>query len=269
MANNKFSTSKLAEKLQMEAKVLFGLLSEHGYIERVDNKWRLSGHGEFAGGSYQQSEKYGEFIVWPESIGQLDFIQSFLPDWVSATRIGQQYRINARTVNALFSELGLINKDQRGWMISPRGILLSGEQRNSKQGFYVMWPSSVLQNKGIVQALENVNGSTQSQSLDGHGCENVAEQRICNWLYLHHLAHAYKRPLPGSDYECSFYLPERKIYIEYFGIKNIKHSLSENMQKQAFYKENGLSCIELHDEDLTSLDEVLPQKLLQFGLQIH
>jgi hypothetical protein len=49
----------------------------------------------------------------------------------------------------------------------------------------------------------------------------------------------------------------------------MKQSLSLQMDKQAFYQQHGLHCIELHDEDIAQLDDILPQKLLQFGLQLH
>lgn len=264
----KLSTSRLAEKAQIDARQLFKLLQEKGWITRDNDQWRLTAHGEFEGGSYQHSDKYGEYIVWPQSLLQHALFANFTPDWLSATRIAEQHHTSPHTINNLLSELGWINKDQRGWMITERGKKLGGEQRNSKHGFFVMWPGQILHNPELTEALANLDGNMPGPCLDGHTVKTAAEKRIDNWLYLNNLAHACQRKLPGSDDTCCFYLPARKIFIEYWGFEDMSHSLSQKMAKQEFYRSHGLKLIEINDEELQQLDEVLPQKLLQFGLQL-
>lgn len=265
----KLSTTRIAELAKIDAKELFKLLERQGWIKREDNQWRLTHHGEFEGGAYQQSEKYGEYIVWPESIIEHHIIASYEEEWISATKLADLYHLTPKIMNSLFSELGWIERDQRGWMITARGKLIGGEQRNGKQGFYVLWPGAIKHNEELMSAIKNVSGEEGGQCLDGHQVRCAGEKKIDNWLYLHDIAHAYKRYLPGSDLQCSFYLPGRKVYIEFWGFDRSTGSLSEKLEKEVFYKEHGYKLLELHDEDLDNLDEILPQKLLQFGLQVN
>ena len=265
----KLSTTRIADLAKIESRGLFKLLNKHGWIKREDNHWRLTPHGEFEGGSYQKSEKYGEFIVWPESIIEHHLISGFEEEWVSATKLAEYYKLTPRIINCLFSELGWIEKDQRGWMITERGRLIGGDQRDGKQGFFVMWPGAVKHNEELISSIKNVAGESDDYCLDGHQVLCAGEKKIDNWLYLHHISHAYKRFLPGSELRCSFYLPERKVYIEFWGFDRSTGSLSQKLEKEAFYKEHGYKLLELHDDDLDSLDEIFPQRLLQFGMQIH
>lgn len=265
----KLSTSRLAELLHVDSKQLFRLLSEKGWIVRIDNHWRLTAHGEFEGGSYQHSEKYGDYIVWPASIVDHPLLAAAEPEFLTATRLGELYGVSPQRLNSLLSELGWIDRDQRGWMLTGRGKTLGGEQRTSDKGFFVVWPSSLRRHEEFACAMENLSGQGTGPSLDGHPVQNAAERQIDNWLYLHHLLHAYRRPLPGSDLCCAFYLPQRKVYIDFWGMDLSSGKLSEKLAKEAHCQSHGLRVITLHDEDLPRLDEVLPQQLLQFGIQLH
>lgn len=265
----KLSTSRLAELLKMEGKQLFKLLHEKGWIAREQDHWRLTAHGEFEGGTYQHSEKYGEYIVWPANIVEHPLFAGAEEDWLSATRLGEVYGVAGHIINSLLSELGWIDKDQRGWMISERGKKLGGEQRNGDKGFYVLWPKAIKHQEEFMASINNVLGKGQGMSLDGHAVLNAGERQIDNWLYLHNIVHAYKRALPGSDLCCTFFLPQRKVYIDFWGFDLSSGPLSEKLAKEAFYQAHGYKVITLHDEDLARLDVVLPQKLLQFGMQVY
>lgn len=273
MTNEKtYSATRLSQKLGMESKDVFALLKEHELIVRDNDHWQLTEKGQQLGGKMQHSDKFGEFIVWPESLLQHEIFaqqQSQQQTHLTATRIGEQINLPARMVNLVFSELGWMNKDQRGWMVSQKGAALGAEQRNSKQGFYVVWPANIIEHSQLQTMVSNINADNLSTSLDGHQPKNQAEQKICNWLYLHHICYAYNRTVDNNELYCSFYLPERKIYIDYFGLNNIEASLSANLEKKKYYQQHGLSFIELHDEDIQNLDQALTQKLLQFGLQLN
>jgi hypothetical protein len=93
--------------------------------------------------------------------------------------MGQEFGLSGKLVNALLFDLDLINKDQRGWMVTEKATELGAEQRNSKQGFYVTWPSSVLENAVLKQALISVSGQSLVNCLDGRECANTAEQKNC------------------------------------------------------------------------------------------
>ena len=265
----KLSSSRLAELLNIDSKQLFRLLSEKGWIVRIDNHWRLTAHGEFEGGTYQHSDKYGDYIVWPADIVNHPLLVTAEEAFLTATRIGEIYNIPPQRINSLFSELGWIDRDQRGWMLTERGKRLGGEQRSSDKGFFVVWPGALRHHEEFIGAIENVLGNGVGPSLDGHPVSNAAERQIDNWLYLHGLVHAYQRPLPGSELSCSFYLPQRKVYIDFWGMDLSSGKLSEKLEKESHCESHGLKVITLHDEDIARLDDILPQKLLQYGIQLH
>ena len=267
--DGKLSTTRLAELLHVDSKQLFRLLSDKGWITRIDNHWRLTAHGEVEGGSYQHSEKYGEYIVWPAGLVDHPLLATLDDATLTATRIGDIYSVSAQRINSLFSELGWIDRDQRGWMLTERGKTLGGEQRTSDKGFFVVWPGTIRHHDEFVSAMETLQGKGTGPSLDGHPVQSVAERQIDNWLYLHGLIHAYRRPLPGSDLCCAFYLPQRKVYIDFWGMDLSSGKLGEKLEKEQHCASHGLKVITLHDEDLPRLDDVLPQKLLQFGIQLH
>lgn len=263
------STSRLADLLKTDARQLFRLLSDNGWIVRENNQWKLTAHGELEGGSYQHSDKYGEYIVWPQTLAQHPLLQAGGREALSATRLGELYGVSAYCINSVLSGLGWQDKDQRGWMLSELGAKQGGEQRNGKHGFFVLWPAAIRDNALLVAMLDNLTGKQRGVCLDGLAVNNSGEQRINNWLYLHQLVRAYHHPVPGSSYTSTFYLPQRKVFVDYWGFDFSTGSLADKLDRQAFYQANGLRHIEIGDDDLDKLDEVLPKKLLPFGIQLH
>lgn len=56
------------------------------------------------------------------------------------------------------------------------------------------------------------------RTSDGHYVRSRAEVMIDDWLYNHHIAHAYERKLPVAEDSISdFYLPQGNVYIEILG----------------------------------------------------
>ncbi|MCL5974402.1 MAG: glycerol kinase, partial [Gammaproteobacteria bacterium] len=77
----KISTSALAKIHGTAAKELFNQFTEQGFIVRDGESWALTKAGESNGGEYQESAKFGKYIVWPESIqiesqGEVDSTQT-------------------------------------------------------------------------------------------------------------------------------------------------------------------------------------------------
>ena len=64
----KLSTTALARKLGIPTQQLFATLKDYGWIQRHQDSWLLTNKGEFEGGSYADSKRYGRYIVWPESL---------------------------------------------------------------------------------------------------------------------------------------------------------------------------------------------------------
>ena len=92
---------------------------------------------------------------------------------------------------------------------------------------------------------------------------------IDNWLYYAGHAHAYERRVVLGDKEVmypDFYLPSHRVYIEYWGMESDPRYRDRMAKKRAIYAKSSSNLVELVDEDIGRLDDVLPQRLLKFGI---
>lgn len=67
---------------------------------------------------------------------------------------------------------------------------------------------------------------------------------------------------------CDFYIPTGKVYIEYWGSDEEKY-LARKDKKLEIYKKYAFKLIQLTDKDIYNLDDILPRKLLEFGVVIE
>ncbi len=270
------STTALAKSVGKEPRELFVLLSEKGWIEKQDDKWRLTSKGEFEGGHYARSEKYGEYIVWPPSLSDHQ-VFALLPEApLSATQLGRKLGVSARMCNLLLAELGWIRPYLRGWQLMEAGQNLGGQQQeNERSGVpYVTWPETLLVSTALQRRAEQLQGEGQARgvddhwlALDGHHLRSKEELLIDNWLYLNGVVHSTSHPLPfDSEAEADFYLPDGQVYLEYWGFDKTPAYLKRKLARQALYQQHELSLIELSAGDLNQLDDVLPKALLKFGV---
>jgi hypothetical protein len=160
----------------------------------------------------------------------------------------------------------------------------------------VAWPGSIATNGSLQSTIEEVQGKSSRteaepqdaatpevkdtgfrdrfpakfRATDGHSVRSRSEMLIDNWLYMAEIVHAYERKLPvEEDVYCDFYLPAGKLYIEFWGMEN-DHKYAERMKvKKAVYAKYGFNIIDLNDEDVHNLDDILPAKLLKFGVQAY
>ncbi len=269
MSEQFLSTTRLAKELGLEAKQVFATLQAHGFLKREDDQWQLAEEGLAFGGKILSSEKFGDYVAWPPALAEHEMFVDVLPEWLTATRLGQVFGLSGKIANAILFDLGLIQRDQRGWMVTEHATKLGADQRNSKQGFYVVWPSSIIENAVIKKAFDSVCAAELLATLDGRQCLNKADQKIANWLYLNQVSFAYQKSIAFTEVTAGFFIPGRSIYIDYWGIDNLSMSLSEKMERAEFFKTHGYRYIEIDDEQLKQLDEFLPKKLLQFGYQLY
>jgi hypothetical protein len=84
---------------------------------------------------------------------------------------------------------------------------------------------------------------------------------------MQQIVHAVERKIPiEEEVYCDFYIPQKKIYIEYWGMeKNPKYAARMEVKK-AIYQKYNLNLIELNDEDIMNLDDELPRRLIKFGV---
>lgn len=291
--SDKLSTSALARQREIEPKQLFSDLKKAGYIVRAEDKWILTEQGEKFGGERVEHPKFGPFIVWPENL--LIDMAPTAGQLLSATQLGERFKLNAKKINQLLSELGWINKTEQGWKVSDSGFRIGGEQREDKssESLFALWHDSIVHNKRLKQSIIEFLGKdakahatdksissfrqkfeAKHRTLDGHYVRSTEELIIDNWLYMAGVVHAYDRQLPiEEDVLSDFYLPAGKIYLQYWGEGSPSNASTKSMRNKAatlaIYQQHGFNLIELTAEDIPNLDVVLPSALRKFGIKAY
>ena len=287
----KISTTALSKKLSIPTKELFAELSNLGYITKKEDTWVLTEAGKEKGGEYNESKRYGTYIVWSEN---LDIGIKSSNHVVTSTTIGKHFNLSANKINYILSELGWLNKGLKGWVVTKQGKKLGGIQDEIKKTGvpFVRWSEDIINSKSLIETVDQMKGTTKEKkvstekksdnvgfrekfeakhrSTDGHFVRSKAEMLIDNWLYMAEIVHAYERKLPiEEDVYSDFYIPTGKVYIEYWGYENESKYLARKKQKIELYKKYGFNLIELVDEDVQNLDDILPRLLLKFGVQAY
>ncbi|HCG5472195.1 TPA: glycerol kinase [Vibrio parahaemolyticus] len=287
--SEKISTSALAKMRNIDAKLLFSDLKRAGYITRQEDKWILTEEGAKFGGEYVDHPKFGQFIVWPTNLHiELNPTSGKI---LSATQLGDKLRLNAKRINQLLSELGWISKSEDGWQVTEAGIRAGGQQRADKesQNTFVVWHDVVLRNKRLKQSVVEFLGQdaeshstdksyssfrqkfeAKHRTLDGHYVRSKGELLIDNWLYLAGIVHAYERQVPiEQEVMSDFYLPAGKLYLQFWGSDSGETPEKEREVIRAVYQQHNFNLIEVEPSELDKLDEVLPKRLRQFGIQAY
>jgi hypothetical protein len=155
---------------------------------------------------------------------------------LTAATIGEHIRMPSHQLNAIFSELGWINKQGNGWVPTQHGRHLGaqGKVHSQSKVAYVVWPFSILDNNALKETLSSLNQETtpaepnppaqtttpmvptdskafrerfpaSHRTLDGHMVRSKGEVIIDNWLYMSRIVHAYERKLPiAEEVYCDF-----------------------------------------------------------------
>jgi hypothetical protein len=115
LEESRLSTTALARKLNIPAQQLFATLRDYGWIERAGESWLLTPKGEYEGGNYQQSRRYGRYIVWPEGLVHHPLLAA----------IESNQRINAASMRRYYPRLHArqINRALRRWACSATASL--------------------------------------------------------------------------------------------------------------------------------------------------
>ena len=211
----------------------------------------------------------------------------------TATKLGQEFEISGQKINLLLNELGWIYKPRhgKGWAATKQGKRQGGMPRTASSGApYVIWPERIQSNMVLKRAVADFKGELEPKEskgakltdsddfrkkypanyrcMDGHYVRSRAEVMIDNWLYTNGIAHAYERKLPiEQDVYSDFFIKAGNVYIEFWGMTDEKY-LARKEEKQKAYSDNEFSLIELGDDDLNNLDDILPRKLLRYGISV-
>lgn len=211
---------------------------------------------------------------------------------LNATFIGEKFNMSGRRMNLVFAELGWVTRERKGWVLTTQGKALGAADKDHHQtGIpFVLWPESILNNKVLQSTIKSLIGESDElpskngrettgfrekftpthRATDGHWVRSKAEMLIDNWLYMSGIAHAYERQLPvEEDLFCDFYIPEGKVYIEYWGMEKDPKYTARKKEKLDVYHKYGFNLIELTDEHVRNLDDHLPKVLLKYNILIN
>lgn len=282
------STSALAKQLGIASQQVFTTLKDYGWIRKLDDGWSLTSKGEFEGGEYVHSKRYGRYIVWPLDLAVHPLFKAMEDNQTTSARVlGKPYGLTARQVNRLLAELAWIKHGFQGWELTVLGEQHGGTQlENDNSGtFYVVWPSTVTDEAilsrqlAAAAATENTQAAAEPDlfadskgflSLDGHEHDSESLMRVCQWLYLAGLAHACKRQLPTDEpLFADFYLPSYQLYIECWSSHETAAELTARMRRKAFYKECSLAVIDIEKADMDDLDELLTRQFRKLGIRVY
>jgi len=277
-----YSRSALADKLGLSLKELTQLMLKGGWIVEASNALELTAKGEFEGGKYRDSNKYGKYIVWPASIVEHALLRDATELSVTVSQLLKGMDFPPRLFNRLLVELAWIRPFSKGWKLTDLGKKQQGEEHeNDSSGLpYVKWPRALLANPTIAHAFEllTVDDSHRAKehgairTLNGFLVDSIGQAKIANWLYLLGFNASYRREFLNGDSKPvtpSFYLPEHSVVIEYWDESLKANQLSDNLQKQDFYSAVSLKLIEISYPQLDDLDQVLSKELLHLGISVY
>ncbi len=284
----RLSTAALAKKHGISLNEMMLRLHSMRLIERKGERWYLADEGRRKGGKIVEHERYGKRITWPM---ELD-IAARADTLIASGAIGRAFGIPVDKINFILSEIGWIYKGMNGWFATPQGVEQGGVQDEDRESGvpYVRWPATIIQSPILVKSIKMMQGATGEEeakkqssttretlfreqftaklrAADGHYVRSKGEMLIDNWLYMAGIVHAYERRLPIEENVYSaFYLPQGKLYIEYWGKKKERRYQERKAIKKEIYKKYRLNLVELTDKEVKNLDDILPKLLLQYKI---
>lgn len=291
---DRLSTTAIARKLEIPVQQLFATLKDYGWIQRADDSWALTPKGEYEGGSYRTSRRYGSYIVWPDTLLDHPLLQAIEANQrITAASMCRYYpHLDARQINRAFAELGLQHHSIMGWELTEFGRNLGGMQEESASSgaFYVTWPHELVDNPVVHRELSRQSAWVRPEpdpddpepdlfdladsavdacrGVDGHQLQSPLQARVCNWLYMAQLAHAHRRALPTEELVyADFYVPVGNVYIDCWEDHVPAEELSERLRKRDLYRGLDLRHLEVNAGDADRLDEVLGRGLIAFGVR--
>lgn len=297
----RLSTTALARKLEIPAQQLFATLKDYGWILRHGDNWLLTPKGEYEGGYYRDSKRFGRYIVWPETLLQHPLLAAIESNQrITASQMRRYYpRLQPRQLNRALAELGLQQHSILGWELTAFGKQFGGQQSESDStgAFYVSWPHEIVDHPVIHRELERLSGPEEPpvpdlppadgaapdlfagapaarevprdcRGVDGHSARTPLQAAVCDWLYLAQQAHALYRALPVEEaLAADFYLPAGHVYIDCWEDTAPAAQLSAKLRNKAVCRELELRYLEIRTDDRDRLDEVLGRGLLAFGIR--
>ena len=211
------------------------------------------------------------------------FNQRNIADMFSAKEIAKKFGKNAKDVNEVLLNLGVIKKCDNGYNVTDAGRYYGGMQNYYMGRASVRWNERIVYNENFVDEIMKNTAKTAKEEQkedfrekfkaeyrtnDGHYVRSRAELVIANWLFAEGMAYEKRVPIKEDVY-CDFYIPKGKIYIEFWGLEDDEAYIKRKEQKIELYKKYGLNLIEIDNDKIGNLDDYLPKELLKFGVSLN
>ncbi|WP_298441661.1 hypothetical protein [uncultured Ferrimonas sp.] len=270
------STSALAKQLNITSKSLFSRFERAGYLMRCDNQWVLTALGISAGGETTLHEKYGRYVVWPETLLLAD-----PAELISARDLAESVEISEYELRQLLLQLGWLEQGAGGLVLTPEGRRTGAGQRLFASGPVSYWPQELIKHKAFKRVLNTylaldaeANSTHKSvkafqhrfnsrfRTMSGHWVAQLSHLRLANWLYLHEINFAFEQPWPESpELVSDFFIPSLALYIEVLASEN-----EEQQQRLAQFQQHQHHYLVLTEAEIRSGSSQLMPKMRAMGL---
>ena len=128
---------------------------------------------------------------------------------------------------------------------------------------------STIKEEGLIYKDFRKKYKADFRAYDGHWVRSRAEKMIDDCLFRNKVLHIYEPRIPGEKMLSDFYIPKYQIWIEYWGRDDKKYNIRKD-DKIELYKKHGYygKLIELSEGEISSIDDVLEEKLTKQGVKI-
>ncbi|WP_056494931.1 hypothetical protein [Brevibacillus sp. Leaf182] len=77
--------------------------------------------------------------------------------YLNATVLSQILKVSKLRINPILSELGWLEREKKGWILTKLGESIGGKQLEyEKNGIsYVTWPETILNNKSLIETFKS------------------------------------------------------------------------------------------------------------------
>ena len=101
--------------------------------------------------------------------------------------------------------------------------------------------------------------------MDGHVVKSKGELIIDNYLYIHGIKHFYEKTIRvnGNPIKYDWYLPEIKLYIEYWGFYGKEYE-ARKKEKIRLYNKGKLDLLSIENEMFDDIYKILDEKIGKF-----
>lgn len=272
--SEKLSTSALARQLDIPIQQLFAVLRDYEWIKRADDEWILTQKGEFEGGTYRNSKRFGRYIVWPQKVATHPLLVAIeaqqrhsAAEW--AEREGLPHPVY---IERMLVEIGWLKDTPLGTVVTALGASNGGEVADlgwMKNGV-VYWPSAAEHNsqlQALIHAVKRplqteplpnsdlfeLTGSGHWAAIDGRECSSALQARCSNWLYLRRIHFSIACQLHEGAV-ADIYLPDERAVILFQPHTMGSAQWKRLIDSQSVFERNGYRVL-LFTSDFESQSE--------------